>query len=236
MGITIVDLKGPALAIDLEFKATSRIKSVFSKCGLYVGRCFGSKSRYRDANPGNQFVPNANVFCRTRGKIWWGDLDLANDKPSLEKAAKLLGLRLYVLSEFDGRFGNADSPHRVVIATALWHTGGRVRMPGLRSTMRDSGLSADDVALLLNMSKRRLLGLHDPGVAAKLRKRIDDMQSWIEMGLPGSWRGGWGRWLRRPNPTLEGVTPLEKLRRDKELSFGRTLLAEWPNGFGGKAE
>ena len=229
-GTAVIELKGPPLAVDLEFKASRRDRRLFSECGLCFCRCFGSKSRYRDANPRNQFVPNANVFCRTRGKVWWGDLDLAGDKPALEEAAKRLRVRLYVLAEIDGRFENAEASHSEVICRALWHTGGPSRIPGFRLIMKESRLSAADMALLLNISKRKVLGLHQPEAALKMRRRLDDLRRWIEIGLPESWSGGWGRWLTRPNPVLNGATPLQKLRRDKELSFGRVMLAEWPTG------
>jgi hypothetical protein len=235
-GTQVITLNGDPLPADLEFQASKRIRKTFSECGLGFGRCLGSKSRYREVHPGNQFIPNANVFCRTRGKIWWGDLDLACDKPSLERSARRLRLRLYVLSEFEGRFENAERAHSQIKSDALWQTGGPIRIPGLRVAMRESGLSPTDVALLLNVSKRSLLGFHEPENALKMRRRIDELQRWIEIGLPDSWTGGWGRWLIRPNPILNGATPLQRLRRDKELSFGKIMLAEWPNAYGGKGE
>jgi hypothetical protein len=120
-----ISLSGPGPAIDAEFKASRSIESVFSRACLSPGRCFGSKSGYRRSFPDHQFVPNANVFCRTRGKVWWGDLDLARDKGILRTIAKRLRVRLYVLSEFDGRFENAELPHLEVKSRAIWHTGAK---------------------------------------------------------------------------------------------------------------
>jgi len=116
-------LSGPGPAIDAEFKASRSIESVFSGAGLFPGRCFGSKSGYHRSFPDHQFVFNANVFCRTKGKLWWGDLDLTSDKEILRTIAKRLRVRLYVLSEFDGRFENAELPHLEVRERAIWHTG-----------------------------------------------------------------------------------------------------------------
>ena len=226
--MALIELKGPPLPVDLEFKSAARIKAVFAASGLAFGRCFGSKSGYRASNPTNFFVPNANVFCRTHGKIWWGDLDLSVDKAALKWAAKRLRARLYVVSEFDGRFENADCPHSQVLTCAIWHTGGPTRIPGLRGLMREAKLSPADLALLLNITKRGLTGLHEPYAALKIRRRIDDVRRWIELGLPESWTGGWGRWLKRPNPLLAGITPLQKIQRDEELSIGKLLAEEWP--------
>jgi hypothetical protein len=121
---SIMHLTEPLYPRDYEFKP-DRLADVFSAEALPVGRCFGSKSGYRSSHPGHKFIPNANVFCRTRGKIWWGDLDLTLDKPKLEAVARRLRMRLYVLFEYDGRFENADRKHSTVVAQAIWRTGGR---------------------------------------------------------------------------------------------------------------
>jgi len=120
--MALVILTGPPPPLDKEFKASRRMEVIFGRFGLSVGRCFGSKSAYRENNPGCIFIPNANVFCRTRGKVFWGDLDLARDKPALRRVAALLRCRLYVLWEFDGRFENADLRHQEVRRRALWNT------------------------------------------------------------------------------------------------------------------
>ena len=73
----------------------------------------------------NRFVPNANIFVapgaineRNR-KIWHGDLDLLRDEQSLIAAARLLDRKLFILWEFDGRWGREDSPHHVVKRRAM---------------------------------------------------------------------------------------------------------------------
>jgi hypothetical protein len=114
--------------IDAEFKAARSTERIFTAAGLLSGRCFGSKSGYCNSNPGNRFFSNANVFCRTKRKLWWGDLDLAKDKKALLAVARRLRTRLYILSEFDGRFKNADIPHSEVVTRAIWHTGYGLRL------------------------------------------------------------------------------------------------------------
>jgi hypothetical protein len=121
---SIIHLKEAIYPRDFEFKPYA-LADAFSAQGLPVGLCLGSKSGYRLTHPGNQFVPNANVFCRKEGKIWWGDLDLARDRPKLEAIARKLRTRLYVLSESDGRFANADLQHSKVVSLAIWRTGGK---------------------------------------------------------------------------------------------------------------
>jgi hypothetical protein len=68
-----------------------------------------SKSGYRDRNPNNFAIFNANV-CTDAGKLWWGDIDLTLSKDALIQAAVAEGQTIYVLYEMDGRFENEDSP------------------------------------------------------------------------------------------------------------------------------
>jgi hypothetical protein len=121
---SVIELTEPLYPRDFEFKP-DKFARVFSANGLPIGLCVGSKSGYRLAHPVNKFIPNANVFCRRHGKIWWGDLDLARDKPKLEAIARRLRMRLYVLYEYDGRFENAAQEHSAVVARAIWKTGGK---------------------------------------------------------------------------------------------------------------
>jgi len=72
---------------------------IFSAWQLNPGRCFGSKSGYRDAFPDALFYPNSWVGD-TKGKLWGGDLDLSGpDLSRLQKVAQQLGTTLYVLRE-----------------------------------------------------------------------------------------------------------------------------------------
>jgi hypothetical protein len=110
------------IPVDHEFKADRQVEQAFSACGLSFGRCFGSKSGYRMAHPDHLFVPNANVFAGRRGKVWWGDLDLACDGPKLQEVSQVLKVRLNVLRELDGRFEKAERPHSQVVRLAIWAT------------------------------------------------------------------------------------------------------------------
>jgi hypothetical protein len=66
----------------------------------------GSKSLYREANPGNEVFFNANIFTVEDGKIWYGDIDYTKDQKTLEKIATKLERNIYILKELDGRFEN----------------------------------------------------------------------------------------------------------------------------------
>jgi len=68
-----------------------------------------SKSGYRDRNPNNFAIFNANV-CTDAGKLWWGDVDLTLSKDALSQVAVSEGQTIYVLYEMDGRFENENSP------------------------------------------------------------------------------------------------------------------------------
>ena len=106
-------------------KTTSEIKAVFSLGGLEQDRCLGSKSLYRQRHVPNRFVPNANIFVSPkgegalRGKIWFGDLDVEKSEGALIAASRLLGRKLFILTESDGRWRNESVKHRLVVKRAV---------------------------------------------------------------------------------------------------------------------
>lgn len=82
---------------------------IFRDNGFYVGRMISySKSGYRDKYPDHNVWFNANVFTLEDGKIWYGDLDLTLDESKLKEISNILGKKLYVLYEMDGRFENEE--------------------------------------------------------------------------------------------------------------------------------
>jgi hypothetical protein len=70
-----------------------------------------SKSGYDKRFPGHKVVFNANVLTRSRGKIWWGDLDLTLDGVDLTALAAREGEDVYVLYEMDARFKTEKEPN-----------------------------------------------------------------------------------------------------------------------------
>lgn len=92
-----------------EFMSDGDIYALFSKHGFVMGRMIsGSKSGYRERYPNNNVVFNANIVAKSRGKVWYGDLDLTLDTENLTWVAKELGEPLYILREMDARFENED--------------------------------------------------------------------------------------------------------------------------------
>jgi hypothetical protein len=59
---------------------------------------------------GHICVFNANVCTRSRGKIWFGDIDITADAEDLRKLAAKEGEEIYILRERDGRFINEAEP------------------------------------------------------------------------------------------------------------------------------
>lgn len=59
---------------------------------------------------GHVCVWNANLCVKSKGKIWFGDLDLTKDKDDLIRLAKERGEDIYVLREKDARFANESQP------------------------------------------------------------------------------------------------------------------------------
>jgi hypothetical protein len=59
---------------------------------------------------GHVCVWNANVCIKSRGKIWFGDLDLMADLDEIKTYAAKMGEPLYILREHDARFDNEANP------------------------------------------------------------------------------------------------------------------------------
>ena len=77
-----------------------------------------SKSMYISERPNNQAVFNANV-ATDQGKIWWGDLELADDYEKLQQVANDLNCNLYILHAADYRFGKENRPFSEVEKLAV---------------------------------------------------------------------------------------------------------------------
>jgi hypothetical protein len=216
--LTVVSLSGPPLPVDLEFKRR-RATAVFESLGLKMGRCFSSKSAYANAHPRRDFIPNANVFTRVGGKVWWGDLDLLRDRQALEQVARRLRCRLYVLREHDGRLDEADEPHAAVDQVAVWHTGGPARVAGVGRFLRESGLSPREAARLLKVSRGRLSGPQAPKTALEVGRRLRRFE---EVFRPIGRRAGfgkWGRWWTSPHRKLGGRSPLAAMKSKEGLEI-----------------
>lgn len=101
------DLEFPEISI--PYRTDRDILKLFANKGFMIGRMVaGSKSTYLEAYPNNNVIFNANIVIKSRGKIWYGDLDLTLDGESLQKIASELGESLYILREMDGRFENEN--------------------------------------------------------------------------------------------------------------------------------
>jgi hypothetical protein len=59
---------------------------------------------------GHVCVFNANLCVKSRGKIWFGDIDVTTDRKQLIALAGRLGEDIYVLREKDARFQNEAAP------------------------------------------------------------------------------------------------------------------------------
>lgn len=216
--VAILSLSGPPLAVDAEFKPKS-MNNVFQRHGLAFGRCFGSKSGYRAAHPHCKFIPNANIFSESDGKVWWGDLDLHADKSTLEKIAKQLGYQLYILRESDGRFGKAVQPHTDVIERAVWHTGGPTRIPHLAGFLSRSGLTRADAAFLLKVMPQRLGRPQTPSISLEIGRRLKAFEgTFAPIGTDAAHQE-WGLWWSRPRKELAGKSPIEVLKAGDTLDL-----------------
>ena len=92
-----------------EFMSDGDMYKLFSDWGFIMGRMIsGSKSGYMERYPKHEVIFNANIVIGSRGKVWYGDLDLTLDTEKLQEIACALKETLYVLREMDARFENED--------------------------------------------------------------------------------------------------------------------------------
>ena len=92
-------------------------ESILGRSGKMIS---GSKSLYREVNPLNVSIFNANVVVETDSglqKVWYGDLDLTLEEKKLIELSTLLGKKVYVIREMDGRFDNENSP---IVSNAVY--------------------------------------------------------------------------------------------------------------------
>lgn len=106
-----------------EFSPKLDYFEIFHENELPIGRMIGgSKSRYKEMNPEEFVVFNANVVHPKDGKIWNGDLSITKDEKTLKNISKELGEPLYVLYESDCRFENENRPITELIEKSIWDT------------------------------------------------------------------------------------------------------------------
>lgn len=74
---------------------------------------------------GHICVFNANICSRSRGKFWFGDIDLTADAADLKKLADDQGEAIYILREMDARFRNEAAP-LYENAVAVIHPNGEI--------------------------------------------------------------------------------------------------------------
>ena len=100
-----------------------KIETTTSVLGMPGRMISNSKSAYKEKNPDNLVIFNANV-CTENYKIWWGDLDLTKSVKELSDLAEILGEDIYVLYELDGRFENENKPLVNKFAVKFFYDGG----------------------------------------------------------------------------------------------------------------
>ncbi len=94
-----------------EFMSDGDMFKLFADHGFILGRMIsGSKSGYKEKYPDHKVVFNANIVIKSRGKAWYGDIDLTLDREDLRFIATDLKEPLYVLYEMDARFENENQP------------------------------------------------------------------------------------------------------------------------------
>jgi len=104
-----------------EFKSEEEIDKLFLNNSLTPGRMIGySKSGYVKEYPDNAIIFNANIVTESKGKIWYGDLDVTKSFNDLKNIADKLKENLYILYESDARWENENKPVKELIKKAKY--------------------------------------------------------------------------------------------------------------------
>jgi hypothetical protein len=106
-----VDMQNNFWQFPSEFMSDGDLYKLFADHGFIMSRMIsGSKSGYKEKYPDHKVVFNANIVIKSRGKVWYGDIDLTLDREDLRFIANDLKEPLYVLYEMDARFENENQP------------------------------------------------------------------------------------------------------------------------------
>ena len=100
-------------------KTEKTINELMEEQNLRCGRMI---SAHKDSPPGCKCVFNANLVSPTKGKVWYGDLNLTREGDKLKEVAKAAGETLYVLREMDCRFETENDAVKLLAARAVWNT------------------------------------------------------------------------------------------------------------------
>lgn len=98
----------------------TEILDIFEEQGFREGRMIsGSKSGYAQRKPNHKAVWSANIVTKEHGKVWWGDLDLAEDGAALQNVADKLDEPTYVVRQSSAFFGAENRDTDAIIAEAV---------------------------------------------------------------------------------------------------------------------
>ena len=95
------------------------INELMGEQSLFCGRMI---SGYKEAPEGCKCVWNANLVSPTKGKVWFGDLNLTREGDKLKLVSIAAGETLYVLREMDCRFETENDSVELLTEKAVWNT------------------------------------------------------------------------------------------------------------------
>jgi len=102
-----------------EFDYNSEIYVIFAINNLMMGRMIAEhKGEYALEHQGELVIFNANIITLTHGKIWYGDINVTQDFDNLKNIADTIKEDLYILTEYDARWGSEDLPINELIEKA----------------------------------------------------------------------------------------------------------------------
>lgn len=192
-----------------QLHLANRAERAFRKVHLPSGLNLGSKSAYRASHPQHVFVPNARLVDEQGELRWAGDLDLAVHRRRIERAARLLQCRLYVLPERIPGSADGKLTKSTIESEAVWHSGGPVHVAA--NLIRRSGLRPSELAVILGSPVGHLTRAQRPEITLHIARRVQELARFFGPLTKHYGFRTWGAWMRTPTPRLDGCSPLEVL-------------------------
>lgn len=102
-----------------EFDHDPEYCVIFAVNNLMMGRIITKhKGVYAAEHPGQLVIFNANIIIPSKGKIWYGDVNVTEDFEDLKNIADKIGEDLYILMENDARWGAQNEPTKDLMKKA----------------------------------------------------------------------------------------------------------------------
>jgi len=195
----------------------------------YQGKIIsGSKGRYANSFPENLVIFNANLVLKTRGKIWYGDLDVTTDIDKLIAVRSIVNEDIYLLMEHEARFSNEKIPKFENFFAIIRGDGVLCKRWNGEEFLFEKGVIPTYKPLRPDRNEKRALKKErdERNKKSKIEYELKNPQSLFQaLSLPKIPAGS------------KGIDPLNALQKELIKAYGKDQAQNlWTNGYISKAD